>query len=291
MLQTFQNPKFIGKSPETYRIRKAIRLLGGHAGHILITGEAGSGRTLAAAQIHQSGKKGGQLVSIRCNTILDIQDPDTILSQFKNAPSSDNTIYLDSVDKLSIALQKQLYQLLFNLEIRIIASADPDILQKIQDNRFDAELYHFLNQFHISIPPLRERKGDILLIFDFFLEEFCREFSKPVPAVPGIIIDAILEYDWPGNVTELKNCVRNLAMMSTEEKLSPDFLPFRVQPDPLEFLADLDLPAAVASVEKFLIRRTLAKCDDNQSKAARALKISEAALRYKMKKYGFPTAR
>ena len=295
MLSDVKPPKIIGKSPEINRVRKAIKLLANQSGHVLILGEPGSGRSMAAGSIHLSGmRKDKPFLTLPCSAVGDAMEPKTAFHQVEQYSPQEGTLFLKNIDKLHRNHQAQLYHALIvppPPKPRIIASAEPDVLQKSRDKQFHADLYHLLNEFQVVIPPLRERRQDILFIFDAFLEEFCREFSRSIPSVPGVISDAMLEYDWPGNVTELKNCVRNLAMMSPEDKLSPEFLPFSVQPDPLEILADQTLEAATEKVEKFLIRRALARCNNNQSKAADMLGLSEAVMRYKMKKYGFPTAR
>jgi DNA-binding NtrC family response regulator len=303
--------KMLGKSPEISRVSKAIKAMAKRDERVLILGEVGSGRSFIAESIHRLGaKRDKPFLSIQCGAIGDTIDVETIFGDGTNgshsessylATAKDGTIYFDGIDRLNSTNQDRLFNFLTTMDNskdkktkydpRIIASTDPGLEEAVRNRQYRLDLFQWLNEFRINLPPLRERKQDIPFIFSYFLEEFCREFGKAIPTVPYDIFEAVLEYDWPGNVAELRNCVRNLVIMSPDGELSPEFLPFRVKRNPLEVLATRDLPSAVSEVERFLIRKALARFEGNQTKAARLLQVSEAALRYKMKKYGFPSAR
>jgi sigma-54 dependent transcriptional regulator, acetoin dehydrogenase operon transcriptional activator AcoR len=302
------NPVIAGKSPEITRIKKALKVLANESGSVLFIGEAGSGKNQLAEKIHQIGKRSEHpFVSIECGALGDTIDIDDV---FPYSPNTENyedfqffsagqgTLLLNGIDRLDSALQDKLYNFLITLshkakeykfETRIISSADPSIEDNMRNKDFRPDLFQLLGEYRLQLPPIRDRKQDIPHVFTQYLEQFCDEFSKPIPVVPFEVFESVLEYDWPGNITELRNCVRNLLVMSPDGELSPDYLPFRVQPNPLEALAARDLPSAVSEVEKFLIRKALARFEGNQSKASRVLQVSEAALRYKMKKYGLPS--
>ena len=116
----------------------------------------------------------------------------------------------------------------------------------------------------------------------------CTANEREIPAVPAEIFESILEYDWKGNIRELKNCVENLVMMSPEGELSTEFLPFEIKRHPLDFLEIKNLKGVISEVETYLIKKALGKYAGNQVKAARLLGIPEATLRFKMKKYAIP---
>jgi len=294
-----------GKSPEITRVRKAVKVFSKEQGNILILGEIGTGRRSLAEKVHALGKsKDKPFNVIECGAIGDTLDVDSVFPNPNNGhdpkevmlfSAGKGTVFLNGVDRLNPDLQDKLYNFLATIpqdstfNSRIIAVAEPSLEKKVRDHKFRVDLFHKLDEFRINLPAIRERKQDIPFIFTFFLETFCEEFGKPIPTVPFDVFEAILEYDWPGNIGELRNCVRNLVIMSPDGELVPDYLPFRVQPNPLEALASRDLPSAVSEVERFLIRKALARFEGNQSKAARLLRVSEAALRYKMKKYGLPS--
>ena len=302
------DPIIAGKSPEISRIKKALKVLANETGNVLFIGEMGSGKNQLAEKLHQLSKRRGHpFVSIECGALGDTIDIDDVFPNSFNTENFENfqffsagngTILLNGIDRLDSSLQDKLYNFLITLsqkskeykfETRIISSADPSIEENMRNKDFRQDLFQLLGEYKIQLPPIRDRKQDIPHVFTQYLEQFCDEFTKPIPVVPFEVFEAILEYDWPGNITELRNCVRNLLVMSPDGELSPDYLPFRVQPNPLEALAARDLPSAVSEVERFLIRKALARFEGNQSKAARVLQVSEAALRYKMKKYGLPS--
>jgi len=142
------------------------------------------------------------------------------------------------------------------------------------------------DRFAIFIQPLRERKQDIPLLFHHFLEMYCAQYQREIPPIPPNMFESLMEYDWRGNVRELRYAVRNLLLMSPEGALLPDYLPFETKKHPYEHLVGRELYDAIADVEKYLIKRALQRFTGVQTKAAKALNLSEAALRYKMKGYG-----
>jgi DNA-binding NtrC family response regulator len=293
MAQQHDKALLHGKSPEVRRLNRSVRALANRDEHVLIVGEAGSGRTYVAEILHRIGVRAEKpFIAIECGAIGDTISPEDIFGSDGGQlyAAAEGTIHLKGIERLEGPLQDKLVNFLAagTGVTRIVSSAEPVLEKLARKKQFRGDLLQKLNELRISMPSLRERKQDIPYLFNHFLESFCQEFGKPVPAIPYNIFEAIVEYDWPGNVAELRNCVRNLSMMSPEGELSPAYLPFQVQVNPLEVLAGQDLSSAVAEVERFLIRRSLTKYDGNQSKAARELKISEAALRYKMKKYGLP---
>lgn len=302
------DPVLAGKSPEITRVKKSVKILANQSGNILLIGEVGAGKRRLAEMLHQLSKRRTHpFVSIECGALGDTLDVDEVFpyssnqknfGNFKFFSAGKGTVFLNNVNRLSSELQDKLYNFLavlannasdYQFESPIIASADPSIEEDVRNKQFRTDLFQLLGEYRIQLPSIRERKQDIPHVFTQYLEQFCEEFGKPIPVVPFEVFEAVLEYDWPGNITELRNCVRNLLVMSPDGELSPDYLPFRVQPNPLEALAARDLPSAVSEVERFLNRKALARFEGNQSKAARVLQVSEAALRYKMKKYGLPS--
>ena len=313
MMQEKATDPIIGNSPEMTAIRRAVKKMANENQNILILGDIGSGRTYISQLLHNSGnRKNKPFITVNCPAIGETIDPDEIFADNKNGnppkgsllfSAQNGTLCLDDLDKLQAEFQERLFGFFTSifdndnatmtneLNTRIIATAEPDLLKKTKKKNLRNDLYHKLSQFRLVIPSLTERRQDIPFLFTHFLEDFCQEFEKPAPTIPNEIFDSILDYEWPGNVSELKNCVRNLVIMSPDGTLSPEYLPFRIQQHPLEMFTSKDLPTAVAEVEKYLIRKALARYEGNQSKAARFLNLSEAALRYKLKKYGLPTAR
>jgi DNA-binding NtrC family response regulator len=299
----------IGQSPEMVAIKHMIRQIPKTGEPILIVGEAGAGKEHVARQIHHlSDRKNRPFVILNCTAVGDtLTDADLYGESVESANSVQRKIglieqahkgmlYLDRVDELNATFQLKLVNLIRgkkirrpgdnsiqSVDIRIIAGTEnPDL----GSNRLlRSDLFALLSKFTLNLPSLRERKQDIPTLFSHFLEHFCREYKRPLPMVPAELFESLMEYDWRGNVQELKNAVRNLVVMSPEGSLSLEYLPFEIKKHPFEFLEDRDLPQAISEVEKYLIHKALQRFAGNQTKAAKALKISEAALRYKMKKY------
>ena len=299
----------IGQNPDIMKIKKLIREVAKTNDNALIIGEVGTGKKLAAQEIHRRSKqKNKSFVIINCSAVGDTITEADLYGQKIEGPrgverkiglleqAKRGILYLENINDLSNEYQQKFFNIFsekkfkkagskefITVDFRIIASSsDPDILKK---ETIRKDLLSMIDKFILYIPPLRDRKQDIPYLFSHFLEKYCIEFSHAIPPIPPEIFDSLMAYEWNGNVSELKNTVRNLLLMSPEDKLSIEYLPFEIKKHPLEFLEGRDLPAAVGEVEHYLISKALRKFAGNQTKAAKSLNISEAALRYKMKKY------
>lgn len=300
----------IGQSPQIQAVRKLIREIAKTDENTLIIGDVGVGKKLAAREIHRrSRQKNRPFVILNCTAIGDtIMDAD-LFGEKTDAPgaverklglveqANRGILYMENIDELNPEYQlkftsmfkenkfrKSGEEAFVAIDIRVIASTTNERINEKEDFRKD--LLSILTPFIMNIPPLKKRKQDIPLLFNHFLEEYCGASGRGIPPVPTEIFDSIMAYDWNVNVLELQNTVRNLVLMSPEGRLSIEYLPFEIKKHPFEFLEGRDLNDAVAEVERYLIGRTLRKFAGNQTKAAKALNISEAALRYKMKKFG-----
>ncbi len=301
----------IGPSPEMTTVRRMIREIARSDDPALIIGEVGSGRNLAAREIHRRSRQAGKpFIVLKCSAVgHTITDAD-LYGQKPPGPrgterkpglfeqAKEGILYMDNIHELPEAYQQQLINICAKKQFRRVGDeeftkAEFRILAATTDEKiayrddFRKDLLALLSTFTLQIPPLRKRKQDIPYLFTHFLENYCEEMNKPLPPVPADLFESLIEYDWRGNVLELENAVRNLVMMSPEGRLSMEYLPFEIKKHPFEFLEDKDLTDAVSEVEKYMIRRTLQKFAGNQTKTAKALNVSEAALRYKMKKYGY----
>ncbi len=301
---------FVGQSPQAMKIKKLIREVAKTEKNCFILGEIGTGKKLAAKEIHErSRQKNWPFIVLNCTSIGDTTtDADLFgeareetfgiepkIGRFEQARKG--ILYLENIQDL-----KPLYQELFlnilkdghfptadqkgfkDVAFRTIASSfDINI---VKSERIRKDLLAQFNGFTIEIPPLRAHKEDIPLLFSHFLETYCIENQKEIPPIPADMFESIMDYDWSGNVRELRNTVRNLVCMSPEGSLSMEYLPFESKKHPYENLVGKELYDAIADVEKFLIKRALQRFAGNQTKAAKSLNVSEAALRYKMKGYG-----
>lgn len=300
-----------GQSPEVSKIKKLVREIAKTNDNALITGEVGTGKKHIALEIHgRSRQKNKPFVEVNCSAIgetifeedlygakidgpLGIERKIGLLEQAKRG-----TLYMENIDELKQEFQQQFFNILrerkfrksgekeiVDVTFRVIASTTDN--QIVNKDTIRRDLLSLLSMFTVHVPPLRDRQQDIPILFAEYLQKFCEEFNRELPDVPRDLFHSLMEYEWKGNIGELKTAVRNLVIMSPEGEVSIEYLPFEIRKHPFEFLEGRDLPDAISEVERYLIKKSLRKYAGNQTKAARHLNVSEAALRYKMKKYGY----
>ena len=277
---------------------------------LLILGPPGSGKHLAARLVHEKSE-GKSRPFIRLNGAALAQSLDHSdlfgASQEEGGQivrrlglleqAAGGTLYLENLHEMPPTYQTFFLNLLsmgqarpprgdtpFADDFRIIASAPDE--EALSASGFRRDLLNLLKVFTLRLPPLSKRREDIPHLFTYFLETFCQEVGIEPPAIPQEIFDSIMAYAWQGNVAELKTAVKNLILLSPEGRLYAEYLPFEVRQHPFAVLEDKELPAALSEVERYLIHKALQRFAGNQTRAAHHLNISEAALRYKMRKYG-----
>jgi len=308
---SFYKEYFTGNSPEAKRINRAIKKFAKVESNILIIGDTGTGKEYTARTIHElSRRKNKPFVMVNCSALGYTLDRENLFGQEVELDgtiqrtigllerANNGVLFLDNINETSMEYQFELMQALkekkfkrvngkesIDLDVRIISASNAEMEKDIESGAFRKDFYFLLNSLSVKIPALRERKQDIPEIFVSFLKSYCRENEIEIPAVPAEIFESILEYDWKGNIRELKNCVENLVMMSPDGELSTEFLPFEIKRHPLDFLEVKNLKGVITEVETFLIKKALGKFAGNQVKAAKLLGIPEATLRFKMKKY------
>ena len=301
----------VGNSPEAKRLRRAVKKLAKIDGNVLIIGETGIGKELAARHIYQlTTQYNKAFVKINCAALgktIDVKDlygedaegEQTVMRSIGLLEKANNGIlFLDNIGDMNPEYQDEFLRFLRdkmvrpigseeskNVDMRVISTSDRDLLPEVESGKFRKELYYLMNALTLVIPALRERKQDIPELFSFFLKKVCEQEGREEPGVQSEIFESILGYKWKGNIRELENTVQNLVIMSPEDELSPEFLPFRIKKHPFDFLEPRNLKRVVSDLEIFLINKALGKFGGNQVKAAKVLGCPEATLRFKMKKY------
>lgn len=294
--------------------------------NILLKGESGTGKELFAKAIHfESGRK-GKFIPINCSAIprelfeseifgyeagaFTGARSDGKKGKFEEAEGG--TIFLDEIADLPLELQPKFLRILEDgvvtriggnipkkIDIRIISATNKDIRELINENKFRKDLYYRLDIFQVNIPPLRERKGDIVILANKFLQEFCMEQGINIVEIPNEILYIFSEYKWEGNVRELRNVIQRSAIMASQSgknKLEKGLLPSYMQTievDEINKFIDLNeienyesgLEEYLEKIEKRIIIKTLEEMNYNKSEAAKKLKIPRATLYYKMDKY------
>ncbi len=182
---------------------------------------------------------------------------------------------------------------MITVDIRIVSATNKDLLKAIEEKSFRNDLYYRLQVIPIFLPPLRERKEDIISLANFFVETYNKEFNKHVKGISGMAEKMLTDYNWPGNIRELKNVIERAIILGNDDTLLLEHLPLEIiaKSTPSGAPAtSLKLPPEgvdIEEVEKELIRQALDSSDWNQSKAAKKLNLGIDAFRYRMKKFGF----
>jgi two-component system response regulator AtoC len=283
---------------------------------ILISGESGTGKELIARAIHfSSSKKDKPFIPINCAGI-----PENLLESelfgyekgaFTDATNqklgmmelaSEGTLFLDEVSDLRLDMQGKLLRALeekeikrvggtkiIKVDVRIISATNVDLKKAIQEGKFRQDLYYRLNVLPIYLPPLRERKGDIPLLIEHFLKRYNQVFRKKIERLTEQALEYLMNYDWPGNIRELKNVIERLVALKDEGVIAPSDLPFDIFIKSSlikSFPAEGGFKEARKIFEKQYIEAVLEKAGGNQVRAAKILGIHRNALFNKIKSLG-----
>ena len=305
----------IGESGRMLEVFSLVRRVAPSEATVLIRGESGTGKELIAKAIHfASPRASGPLVKVNCAAL-----PETLLEAelfghekgaFTGAfvtrkgrfeVASGGTIFLDEIGDLPTHLQAKLLRVLqerefervgsskpISIDVRILAATHRDLERLLKAGQFRDDLYYRLNVVTIVLPPLRERRQDLPLFMDHLLRVFAEKNGKKIRGFTSEAREALLRYDYPGNVRELENIVERASVITRSDVIGRADLPISIQEPEVEVInSETDLPVVVERLERRMIREALARSGGVQTRAAEQLGITERALRYKLKKYGF----
>jgi DNA-binding NtrC family response regulator len=307
--------QIVGSSPAMQSVIALLRRVAASpASTVLLTGESGTGKDLAAKAIHyNSSRAAGRFVNITCSAL-----PDTLLESelfghergaFTDARAQKKgllelgdrgTVFLDEIGELSPGAQAKFLRFLeekafrrvggasdVRVDVRVIAATNRDLEPSIKDGKFRADLYYRLSVLPVQLPPLREREGDIPLLIDHWIRAFNREFRKSVRGVAPGALPALNAYAWPGNVRELRNAVERAMLLADGEWLTAaDFPALGGGGD---VAASVRLPADgldMEQLERSLVEQALARTQGNQTRAAALLGMNRDQIRYRIEKFG-----
>lgn len=315
----FRPANIIGNSNAMQEVLNLIPQVAKSDATVLIRGESGTGKELIAHALHYNSRRANKpFIKVNCAAL-----PETIIESelfghekgaFTGAVSArkgrfelahSGTFFLDEIGDLSPATQIKLLRVLQEKEfervggvttiksdVRIIAATNRNLEQLLKENKFREDLYYRLNVFPIHIPPLRERKTDILLLADHFVEKYSRENHKNIRRISTPAIDMIMAYHWPGNVRELENCIERAVLMSNDDVIHGHHLPPTLQTaEASGTTIKSTLEESLGSVEKEMILDALKSSRGNMAKAARALGITERIMGLRVRKYSIDPAR
>jgi len=316
------SPTIVGKGKLMQHVLAMMeRVAKSEASTVLVQGESGTGKELVAKWIHyESSRADKPFVAINCAAV-----PSTLLESelfgydkgaFTDAKAmkkglfelaDGGTVFLDEIGDMELGMQAKLLRFLedrtfrrvggskvISVDVRIISATNKDLLKAVEEKSFRNDLYYRLQVIPIFLPPLRERKEDIVILANHFIESFNKEFNKRIKGLSAAAEQMLTDYSWPGNIRELKNVVERAIILGGEDTLMLEHLP-------LEIVAQSAAPTSrqstvfklppegvdIEEVEKELIRQALEVSDGNQSKAAKKLSLGIDAFRYRMKKFGY----
>jgi two-component system NtrC family response regulator len=303
----------VGESGAMQEVLSLVHRVAASDATVLIRGESGTGKELIAKAIHHaSGRAAGPLVRVNCaalpETLLESElfghekgafTGATAMRQGRFEAAQGGSLFLDEIGDLPLHLQVKLLRVLQEREIerlgssrsiavdvRLLAATHRDLEAAVRAHTFREDLYYRINVVTVTIPPLRDRRSDIPVLLEHFLARFARDNDKTIRGFTAEAREALLRYDYPGNVRELENLVERGVVLTRDDVIGLGDLPLVVR-EPAPAIDDTStLPAATEGLERRLIREALAAASGVQTRAADALGISERALRYKLRKYG-----
>ena len=310
----FRPSNIIGNSKAMQHVYDLLAQVCNSDATVLIRGESGVGKELVAQAIHYNSPRAQEaFVKVNCAAL-----PETILESelfghekgaFTGAIAQrkgrfelahGGTIFLDEVGDLPTLTQIRLLRVLqerefervggmetIHTDVRVIAATNRDLEKLAADGTFRQDLYYRLNVFPIHVPPLRERKADILLLADHFVERYGKASNKSIRRISTPAIDMLTAYHWPGNVRELENCIERAVLVSQDDVIHGHHLPPTLQTaESSGTTHDVTLQAALEQLERELLIEALKSARGNRAKAARALGITERIMGLRVAKYG-----
>ncbi|MEQ1675280.1 MAG: sigma-54 dependent transcriptional regulator [Chitinophagaceae bacterium] len=320
----------VGVSPRTIELYKQIELVAPTNYSVILYGESGTGKEVMAKTIHQSSNRNGKpFIAVDCGTLSRELAASELFGHIKGSftgaladkegifeVADGGTLFLDEVSNLPLDVQATLLRVLqerkfkrvgsnkdVSTDTRVIVASNENLQKAYQEGRFREDLYHRFNEFSISIPPLRERKEDILQFAEFFLSKVCLELNKKLDGFDEEVTQLFLNYNWPGNLRELRNVIRRAGLLSGSGKITTNVLPWEIIGNAAipanvtaPFINDpvlihprtgtgIDLKDAASQAEYETIMNVLKQVKFNKTKAAEVLKIDRKTLYNKIRNY------
>ncbi len=309
-----QMSAIIGKSPELQRTLNVVKQVAPTRASVLITGESGVGKELVADAIHRlSDRKDKPFIKVHCAALSESILESELFGHEKGAftgaigrkrgrfeLANQGTLFLDEIGEINQNLQIKILRVLqerqfervggeetVSTDVRIIAATNRDLKEEIAAGRFREDLYYRLNVVNITVPPLRERREDIPLLVASFIREFSQENNKLVEGIDSRARAALYQYDWPGNIRELRNSMESAVVMAKGAIITAEDLPPGIGGNDHDGSAMIPVPlgASLSQVEREVIRANLAQQKGNKSRTADILGIGRKTLHRKLDEY------
>lgn len=308
----------VGRSNELKKVLSKVNKVKDIDSTVLITGESGTGKDIISKAIHFEGVRKNQRIEVvNCAAIPDSLLESELFGHEKGAftgadkkklgkieLANNGTLFLDEIGDMDLNLQAKILRVVEDMEItplggekskkvdvRIISATNKDLKEEVKKGNFREDLYYRLNVITIELPPLRNRKEDIIPLLKFFLDKYSKRLNKEVEGFSLEAIKALESYEYPGNVRELENIIERTVVLTDNEKIQLEDLPEQVTISENINIEDsetvrLQVGMNLKEVEKSMILKTLKYFEGNRRKTAKCLGISERNLQYKIKEYG-----
>jgi two-component system response regulator AtoC len=314
----FSLENIITKNRKMKQIFETIDKIADYATSVLITGESGTGKELVAKAIHYNGNRHSKpFIAINCGAIPENLLESELFGHIKGAftdacnnkkglfeEAQGGTILLDEIGELPATLQVKLLRVLQEseirkigdnkqiiLDVRIIAATAKDLAQEVRKGTFREDLFYRLNVIEIKLPPLRERREDIPLLINHFINHYNKKHHRTVKGIAPAALQCVLEYDWKGNIRELENAIERSVILSEKNRIERSALPSLIREVCSEDKEggasnEYSLKKMSRIMEEQMIRKALDRTNGNRTHAAKLLEISHPALLSKMKGFG-----
>lgn len=304
--------RIVGKSQKMMALMETVALVAPTRASVLITGESGVGKELVADAIHElSTRSKGPFIKVHCAALSESLLESELFGHEKGSftgaiaqkkgrfeLADGGTIFLDEIGEINAATQVKLLRVLqekefervggekaITVDVRIVCATNRDLLKEIEKGNFREDLYYRLNVVHLDVPPLRDRKDDIPLLMTTFLSQFNQENDKGLEGFSSGAKKALLSYEWPGNIRELRNSIESAVVLSRSSVIEVEDLPPSVRLADKSSQLSLDVGITLAEAEKQLIMSTLIMSGGNKTRAAEVLGIGRKTLHRKLQEY------
>jgi len=304
--------EIIGKNNKIINLKNEILKAAVSMGKVFIFGESGTGKELVARALHEaSERKNKNFVEVNCaaipNELIESElfghEKGSFTGAFERKKgkfelANDGTLFLDEIGDMSLATQAKVLRVIetqefqrvggskkTKVDVRIITATNKNLLEEIKKVNFREDLYFRLNVIPLLLPPLRERKEDIPLLIEHFLEIFAQQYGQKTKKISKATLNVLMEYDWPGNVRELKNTIERFIIMTTSENIDMKHVPF-LGGEKTDYYSYKTIREAREKFEKDFISKKLQENSWNISKTAEDLEIERSNLHRKIKALG-----
>ncbi len=309
----------VGNSPSVRTVVEAAQRAAKSDASVLLLGESGTGKELFARSLHQwSHRSTMPLIVINCVALTETLLENELFGHERGAftgadrlqkgkleMADGGTVFLDEIGDMSLPLQAKLLRVLQDREfhrvggsktvsvnIRIVAATNKDLRQAVRAGQFREDLYFRLNVVTLTLPPLRERSGDVAALTQFFLDRHTRDAKRPGMTLSPAALNALTRYHWPGNIRELDNVIARAVVLSPKDTIEPDMLALladdtflhRKEQAPLPYL-DLPYHESMEQHSRYIIERAMEQAEGNQTKAAESLKLQRTYLARLLKQH------